>query len=204
MILGDHRQETEKESKKSKKELTRLDWDINTGHCTVYTLAGWIGTSTRPRALYTQTTTGTTKRNCSSTQQTTHKQLWRTTLAETTAERKTKGQAAPHQTDHRHAGPNATELLQPNRPPDDVKTTETEATHSRVRGDHQPATQHASLVRGDLKPAARLTLRTRLLKCRRRSSKRCPAPRSRYKSQTTIVTRNHDVASSSRKSPPSS
>jgi hypothetical protein len=127
-----------------------LDWDINTGHCTVYTLAGWIGTSTRPRTLYTQTTTRKTKRNCNSTQQTTLKQLSRTTLAKTTADRKTKGQAAPHRKDRCHAGPNATELLQPNRPPDDVKTTETEATHSRVRGDHQPATQHASLVRGDL------------------------------------------------------
>jgi hypothetical protein len=133
MILGDHRQETEK---KSKKEHTRLDWDINTGHCTVYTLAGWIGTSTRPRTLYTQTTIGKTKRNCSSTQQTTLKQLSRTTLAETTADTKTKGRAAPHRKDRRHAGPNATELLQPNRPPDDVKITE--APHSCVRGDHQP------------------------------------------------------------------
>jgi hypothetical protein len=110
-----------------------LDWDI---------------TSTED-ALHT-TTTWKTKRNCSSTQQTTLKQISRTTLAETTADRKTKGQAAPHRKDRRHAGPNAIELLQPNRPPDDVKITETEATHSRVRGDYQPATQHASLVRGDL------------------------------------------------------
>jgi hypothetical protein len=118
-----------------------LDWDINTGHCTDYTLAGWIGTSTRPRTLYTQTTTGKTKCNCSSTQQTTLKQISRTTLAETTTDRKTKGQAAPHRKDRRHAGPNATELLQPNRPPDDVKITETEATHSRARG---PPTRHSA------------------------------------------------------------
>jgi hypothetical protein len=34
MILGDHRQETEK---KSKKEHTRLDWDINTNEDALHT-----------------------------------------------------------------------------------------------------------------------------------------------------------------------
>jgi hypothetical protein len=181
-----------------------LDWDINTGHCTDYTLAGWIGTSTRPRTLYTQTTTGKTKCNCSSTQQTTLKQISRTTLAETTTDRKTKGQAAPHRKDRRHAGPNATELLQPNRPPDDVKITETEATHSRVRGDHQPATQHASLVRGDHQTRRTAHAPDSSLELPSKKLEEMPCPRSRYKPHTTIVTRNHDVASSSRKSPPSS
>jgi hypothetical protein len=100
------------------------------------------------------------------------------------------GQATPY-----CAGPNAAALLQPNRPTDDVKTTKSEGTHTRVHGT-QPATQHASLsCAGISKPATRLALRTRLRDRRRSSAKRCPAPRSHNQPQATTVARNQDVAS---------
>jgi hypothetical protein len=49
MILGDHRQE-KKRNKKTR--LARLDWDINTGYRWRNSLAGRIGSSTRPTTTH--------------------------------------------------------------------------------------------------------------------------------------------------------
>jgi hypothetical protein len=51
-------------------------------------------------------------------------------------------------------------------------------TPSRVRGHLQPATRHASLVRGTFNPLHDSTLRIRSKNCRRGSKKRCPIPQN--------------------------
>jgi hypothetical protein len=111
----------------------------------------------------------------------------KTTELKTAADKGAKGQAPPHRRGHRRAGPNAAVLLHPNRPPDGMTNTESEATLACAGTTNPPLSTPHSHARGPPNPPHGSTLRTRLQDCRQSSTKRCPAPCNRNKPQITAM-----------------
>jgi hypothetical protein len=146
IILGDHRQET-----KGKENKTR---PVGLGHqhglpLNSNSLAGRVGTSTQPEKYHTQRQH---ERPSATTPPPTRPLIskYRKPLKQRQHRNGARGQATPHRKGRCHAGPNAAPLLQPSRPTDDVNTTKSEGTHTRVRGDPTHHSVRFSLMRGDL------------------------------------------------------
>jgi hypothetical protein len=105
------------------------------------------------------------------------------------------GQAPPRRKGHRHAGPNATVVLHRNRPPDNVKNTESEATLACVETTNPPLGTPLSRARG---PQTRRTAPHSGVVSRivvEVAQRGAPTPRNQNKPQATTMVRNPDVAS---------
>jgi hypothetical protein len=183
MTLADHRQEKER---KGKKEIALLDWDLNTGDRTTkhtgrsdWDINAARHYSQRRQRKQSTPTTSTRRPVCIKT---------------VGGIRHRKGpEGRHHRTEegHRRAGPTAAVLLHPYRPPDGMQkhrvrndqrtgATPQPSLDSRVRGDLQPATQHASCTcAGPPNPPHGTTPRTRSKKCRHGSKRGAPPPGNR-------------------------
>jgi hypothetical protein len=140
MTLEDHKQETEK---KEKEKLTRLDWDVNPGYRSTKSSGrlDW-GINTAEKTLHTH------DNGRDQAKPLLHPPDRISASIEPPKEKnhhrwRSRGggggrQATPHRKGRRRVGPNTAVLLHPNRPPEGTKTTEFEASHSRVRGDTNP------------------------------------------------------------------
>ena len=150
----------------------------------LYSLADWIGTSTRPNSKHNDDRGEKAQPQLPPTIALLQlsKQLKCSSI-----DRGAEGADTTTPGGHCRAGPNAAVLLHPNRPPDGMKNTKSGATQRAgtsplppldaslaCAGTSNPPLSTPLSCAGTSNPPHGTTLRTRFRDCRRGSKKRCP------------------------------